>query len=351
MSDTGTITPEAQEMRERFQQTNPEELESLLKWHVEEAKRDEGYARDLVAALASLHAEPEIAKPVRKVIKKGLFLLGHQPAEEDEPPQTAVVETQQTWGAWITSADGSGTHGVFLSRPDGALNCRFLSVYIEEGRGIVDAEEDRLATSELQMTVDRIEGRYGEALPFGPFPVEQAKARLIQAIEDTRANGNRVPSTIAFWSSALTGDAVTGHPVEDVELPAPSPDTELGEALFQRATIGWMYEMPIISPLVKALGDAASSKLEIEEHVKKARYDEILARETESLFNPVVAERYALRLNDLAWLQHGRGNLEGASLSRAAAQDIAAKGPASKVALSLTQKTLVYFLESVKNAR
>jgi len=350
MDNISTISPEATDLRNRLREaTDPE---TQLKWHLDEAKASQSYSADLVAALLSLSAESDVSKPLKKAVRKGLFLLGVKEGEPDVgQPSSALVEPATTWKAWMSSSDGGGACGVYLARPDGPLTYRLLFTMVEDGKGIRDADEERFSVHELDEHLDRIRERHGAVWLFGPVPVPYAKWRVLNGIEDGRLAGNRAPSVVAFWSAALKDGASEIHPADALTLPEPDVENPAERSLTRVATLGWMYELAAMNPLLQSLSEIAKSNLEMEDHVKDQRWDVVIGQETEKMFTEQVAKQYMTRLKDLAVLEAENGDLSGAAVSMAAVKDIESNGATSQFARTLTKKSLVYAIEAMKRAR
>jgi hypothetical protein len=347
-----SLPPEASDFLERFTQASHDDAAALLRWHLREAQTDPQCAQNLALALRALEDDRELAKPLRKLVRKGLFLLGAHTDPDAPADDTAMVEATADWQAWLTSTDGTGVCHVLLARPDGKMNHRLLSAYLKEGEGVDRAQEERLSTHDLAAFIEELRARYGNDLMFADVDPAYVKHRLAAAVAEARKQGSRVPSTLAYWASSLPpAEEPVGHPVEVLQIPDKPAGEEIGKALFLDAAIGWMYELPQVAPIVKEIADVANSKIEVEEHVQRERYRGILRKAATELFTEVVAARYELRLRDLAYLQAKAGNDNDAALAVAAARDVAAAGAESQFAFALAEKSLVYCLEMARRAR
>jgi hypothetical protein len=317
-----------------------------MRWLVDEAKHNESSAADLACALKELTSDPAVSKPLKKLARKGLFLLG-APQGETDAPEHAVVEALPEWRAWMSCTDGSGGQLLLLARIDTSMTYRMLIVYSQEAVGITDAFEDRMTASELP---DRVAALGQKISAFGEVAPDFIKSRIAAAAHDTREAGNRVPNAVAFWAAALATEPAD-HPAKQLELPPVAPDKELAEVLFQQPTLGWIFEIPKIAPMVKQLAEAADSKIEVAEDVKQSRLTGIVRDATAEIFDERNVRWFERRFYDLAYLRFLAGKPEEAALARAAAEDVAKEGANSKVAIALSQKTLAYFLEMARRGR
>ncbi len=346
------LSPMAQELRTRFLEGSEEDASGLLKWYLDEAKANETSAKELHSALTVLVDDSGLDKPIRRLLRKGLFLLSQQGVGAAVAIEESAEPLVLTWQAWLSSTDGTGTCRVLLARPDDGLNYRLLDAFLKENEGIVDVVEDRVSVHELPDAIESVQGKYTESILFAECDPDYVKWRVAQSVQETRDRGNRVPNTMAYWAAVLPSPTTTvPHPANSLEYPAPAEDHPIGMALVLPQTRGWMYEMPVLKPMIRSLMEASKSEVEVAEDVRDARLSGIVQQAAAELFEPKVAAAYERRLRDLALLFHSNGKGEEAALALAAAKEIADKGQESEFAKILTQKTYVYFMEAMRQSR
>lgn len=342
--DSPMLSPEAEAIRTHLLEQSESEIDSMIRWQVAEARSDPQLAADLHAALGSLDTGADTPKALRKAARKARFLLeqaGLVSRAETPPAVEAVVKTPPTWRAWLTSADGSGTTGLFLARSDKPLTYRLLEVHVQEGRGITLADERTYSTHDLDGFVKQLETDI-EPLVLAEVSPDYIKHRMAVAARKTREAGLRTPNVMAYWGSVMEGaDVPMEHPAEQlVRLPENHKPAE--ETMALMPTIGWQYDLPRLRRAIEMLAEVMDSKLAVEEHVKEQRIEEAERRAARELFDEDTAERHRQRLLDLALVLHLKDMGSAAQSCMAAAQQIEREGSDCGYALAFLRRSLAY---------
>lgn len=337
------LSPEAEAIRTRLLEQSESEIDSMIRWQVAEARSDPRLAADLHAALEALDTGADTPKALRKAARKARFLLEQAGlvSRSEAPMSTAAVVETQPWRAWMTSADGSGTTGLFLARPDKPLTYRMLEVHVQEGRGITLADERTYSTHDLESFVKQLESEI-QPLVMAEVSPDYVKHRMAIALRETREAGLRTPNVMAYWGSALEGaEAPMKHPAEQlVQLSENHKPAE--EAMYSIPTAGWQYELPRLRRAIDVLAEVMDSKLAVEEHVREQRMQEAERRAARELFDGDTAERHRQRLLDLALVMHSKGSVGEAETFLAAAKQIEREGSDCGYALAFLRRSLAY---------
>jgi hypothetical protein len=284
-------------------------------------------------------------KTDRRALRRILFLLrqaGYR-AEEIDEEDTAPPELQVFSAGFLVSADVHGdTPITYALETKGRV--RWLTAYVNDRKGIVGAGEETTAAGEAENKLARL--RKGAFKPYvgAEIPAEYALSRIAAALAAHPTA--RVPAAIAYWRSQLDRAAPMEHPALSIPASTATSEERRAVVIDMDATIIWRLELGTATPVLKELYEAQQSRLELSEEQRTARVQAILSAARTDLFSLEVLCDHRIRLLDLAYVMHLKGQDAGRLV--ATVNDLDANGPESDYAKALLDKTMVMLVETMK---
>jgi hypothetical protein len=316
-----------------------DELERLAKWEPDQQ------LCDTIAELERGIAD----KPDRKALRKILFVLakaGFTPAGIDEETTSEATPAKPLEAAFMMSADATGDTPITYGLESGG-KFKWLTAYVNEAKGVRRASEDTMSVEDGKKRIELL--RKASAPPFLSAEIDPAFAlsRIKAALAKNRPG--TVPEAIAFWRSTIDRAAEVPHPSMQLKAAKTKPSERAEDVLLMDTTMSWRIELGAATPIMERMYEAQQTAKDLGEDAQKEAVREagIQARK-EVLTTEIIAE-HAMRLRDLAYLMHLKGDKDFGKVL-AAAEELEKKGAESEYAKGLVDKTVVIYVETMKRA-
>lgn len=287
-------------------------------------------------------------KADRKALKKVLWILekeGFTPNEVEETASEAPAPALLT-AAFMLSADSRGDTPITYGSEDKG-RVRWLTAYVNETKGITRASEDSMSSAEGHARLQLL--RSSEARPYLSAEIDPAYAlwRFKRALSKNRPGST--PPAIAYWRSVIEKATELPHPSKELKATKTKASERSEEILLMDPTLAWRLELGAATPILEQMYEAQQANAEASEDEKKAATKKAGEEARKMVITPEIVADHAMRLRDLAWLMHLKGD-EQAGKVLSAAEELEKKGADSEYAKGLVDKTVVIYVESMKNA-
>jgi len=313
-----------------------DEFERLVKWEPDQVLCD---------TIAKLEQE-STDKADRKALKKILWMLEKagftpNPTEEELADDAAPAKFE---AAFMLSADARGDTPITYGFEDKG-KVRWLTVYVNETRGLTHAGEESMSVDEGQTRLKVL--RISQSPPYLSAEIEPryALSRIKAALAKNRPG--TVPAAIAYWRSVIDKAESLPHPSKTLKAPKTKASERSEEVLLLDPTMSWRLELGAATPILERMYEAQQASKDGSEEEKVAATKAAGEEGRKTVVTADVVADHATRLRDLAWLMHLQGNDQwGKAL--AAAEELEKKGAESEYAKGLVDKTVVILVETMK---
>jgi hypothetical protein len=284
-------------------------------------------------------------KPDRRALKKVLFLLsqaGYEPRELDEPFGDQARLVEPLTAAFMVSPDGSGDTVFTLGREERG-RVAWLIAHLTYREGITRAIEDTTPLDEAQTRLVRLRNMAPTSSISAEVPVKFAFSRLAQAVSITKS----LPPVMAYWRALLPKEYPESHPADALpRLPVVNEDlVKLAGGL--KSIVLWRLELGLLAPALEDFIKNHAESGTSENFQDLNWWHTVLAQDRVQLFTDDVVADHRLRLLDLAYIMHLRGDADGGAVL-ALADDLRTNGADSAYAQSITSKTFLLLLETLR---
>ena len=288
--------------------------------------------RDFVAAhgaaalpLLTRLASDEGARIIRRVAKRALYRLAQQgvtaPARAARRP---VVERRPERPArgWFSGIDGTGSRAVWVLFEGGFGSGSLCSLIVNDVAGILDVAGGEITKKRLEEELKSL--RASQKLPWVEVEPARAVAAVIEALDLHARLGTAPPAAFERWkplfedARALARRAHAGNKASDPALEDRAPDLL---ALPELAS--WFIDPEAVQSDALALLEARQSRLVVSDQIKAEREAAIVTRIVEREFGAEARQRWARRLEEMAFVFDATRRPEPAAIARAAAVGLA----------------------------
>jgi hypothetical protein len=310
--------------------------------------------RDFVVAhgaaalpLLTMLAADDRARTVRRVAKRALYRLAQQgvtaPARAARRP---VVERRPERPArgWFSGIDGTGSRAVWVLFEGGFGSGSLCSLIVNDVAGIRDVAGGEITRKRLEEELKSL--RASQKLPWIEVEPTRAVAAVIDALDLHARLGTAPPAAFERWKRlfedarefALGGVAGLGglgghlgapqlqHEGQGGNRPI-DPDPELvdraPELLALPELASWFIDPEAVQSDALALLEARESRLVVSDQIKAEREAAIVARIVERELGSQARQRWARRLDEMAFVFDQTRRPEPAAIARAAAVALA----------------------------
>jgi hypothetical protein len=270
-------------------------------------------ALPVVTALAD---DPAVRRPARRA----LYRLSQQGVTP--PPRPAarpVVERrpERATRAWLSGIDGTGSRAAWIVFEGGFGAMTLCSLILNDTVGVLEVAGGEITKKRLETELTAL--RANQKLPWIEVPPPRAVAAVREALALHRALGTTPPAAFARWQPAF--DAAP-----EAEMAA-APDAEPDPALLERASellglpelASWFVDPESVQSESLELMQTRESRLIVTDQVKAEREAAVVARVVEREFTPEVRQRWARRLEEMAFVFTATDRPEHAAVAAAAA--------------------------------
>jgi hypothetical protein len=288
---------------------------------LDEALRDfaQAHGADALPVLTAL-AEDPAAREMRRPARRALYRLsqrGVTPAPR--PASRAVVErrAERPARAWLSGIDGTGSRAVWILFEGGFGGLALCSLIVNDVAGILEVAGGDITKKRLETELAAL--RANQKLPW----IEVAPGRAVTAVREAVALHERLgtspPAGFARWRAAFETAPDAAVPATP---PAPVDPTALqrvDELLGLPELASWFVDPESVQSESLELAQTRESRLVVSDQVKAEREAVIVERIVEREFTAEARDRWARRLDEMAFVFTATGRPEAAMLAAAAA--------------------------------
>jgi hypothetical protein len=266
-------------------------------------------------ALVEVEALTDVAGPVRKAAKRGVFALKSKGVAIPERKSAAAApkaSDADAWEATFLPPDGRGSVAFTIAKKlsDGRL--QVAEVIAREPQGVVQAASAWLSRTQLREGHQRAQSRAGIA-PVA-VPVAWARKRIAEALKLNGTSGTLLPLGLDRCRELIEpAPEAAEHPISALEATLAEGAAPAAAALHNEPEFrGWLPDAPAIDEMLRKLGESlGEGGAKDPEKVSKG-LDEEVKNATDRYFSPEVRGVVASRLRDAALSVRARAGEEKA---------------------------------------
>jgi hypothetical protein len=266
-------------------------------------------------------AEDPVARGARRIARRALYRLAQQGVTPPPRPSARpVVErrAERPARAWLSGIDGTGSRAAWILFEGGFGGTVLCSLILNDIVGVLEAAGGEITKKRLDTELAAL--RANQKLPW----IEVAPARAVAAVREALARhrtlGTTPPAAFARWQPVFAG-----LPVDDA--PAVPPGAPADPAMLERAAellgvpelASWFLDPESVQSESLELLQTRESRLVVSDQIKAEREAAVIDRIVEREFTPEARERWARRLDEMAFVFEATGRPEHAAMAAAAA--------------------------------
>jgi hypothetical protein len=270
-------------------------------------------------------AGEDMPRAVRRAAKRALYRLSQQGvAVPARPARRPVVERQpeRATRAWLSGIDGTGSRAAWVLFEGGFGGTALCSLILNDTTGIQDVAGGEITKKRLEEELKSL--RASQKLPWVEVEPGRAVAAVAEALTRHTALGTLPPAAFARWQPLF---AELGGAAARAVAPAAAGDRALeergAELLALPEFASWFIDPDAVQSDSLALLEARESRLVVSDQIKAEREQAIVARIVERELAPEARQRWARRLEEMAFVFDTAGRAETAAVARAAAAGLA----------------------------
>ncbi len=308
-----------------------DEFERLIKWEP---------SQELCDTLAKL-ADGAVDKPDKKALKKLLWILekeGYRPQETPEPEAEPLPPLR---ASFMMSADVLGDTPITYGYETGG-KFRWLTAYVHDTAGLRRASDDTMSVEEARQRIEVLQVASKPPFVSAPIDPDFALWRIKRGL--ARNKPGTIPSSIALWRSVIDRAEEVPHPADSLNPGEAKIGEDDGNVLLMDATFTWRLELGAATPLIEAMYQANETVRDADEETQSKAVKVAGLEARKRLLTPEVLAEHTMRLKDLAFLLHQKGDAAYQAVI-ASLRDLEKNGPASEYANGLVEKTIVLYME------
>jgi hypothetical protein len=265
-------------------------------------------------------AEDPTARAVRRVARRALYRLSQQGVAAPPPPaRRPMVEhrAERPARAWLSGVDGTGSRAAWILFDGGFGGAALCSLIVNDTVGILEVAGGEITKKRLETELAAL--RANQKLPWIEVAPPRAVAAVREALAVHRRLGTTPPAGFVRWQSAFET-----APASDARAFPPTP---ADPALLERASelvglpelASWFIDPESVQSESLELFQTRESRLVVSDQIKAEREVAIVERIVEREFTPEVRERWAHRLEEMAFVFAATDRPERAAIAAAAA--------------------------------
>lgn len=298
---------------------------------VDGALRDFAQAHGAAAlAVLTTLAEDPAARAVRRPARRALYRLSQKGvAAAPRAAARPVVprRAERAARAWLSGIDGTGSRAAWILFEDGLGGGALCSLILNDTVGILEVAGGEITRKRLDTELAAL--RASQKLPW----IEVAPPRALSAVREALALHERLgttpPAAFTRWRPVFEG-----APPEAPEAVAPPPSDpatleRASELLGLPELASWFLDPESVQSESLELLQTRESRLVVSDQVKAERETAIVERIVEREFTPEVRQRWARRLDEMAFVFASTSRPEHAAMAAVAAS--ALRDPAHDV--------------------
>ena len=299
-------------------------------------------SQDLADTIAELELGfPE--KPDRRALRKILFLLsqaGYEPREIESPE---IIEPKTPFQvAFMVTPDSSGDTVVSFGREE-RNRIAWLIAHISNREGITKAIEDTTTIDECSARLRRMRNLSPLPSLCAEIPVPYALSRLAEAVSITKS----IPPVMAYWRASLPLNPSVAHPGLLLPLKSTS-ERELRSLISELGPCShWRLELGAMAPALEDFIEKYGKSVTQDQLKDSEWWDKVMSHHRDSIFSQSLVEDHVLRLLDVAYLLHLKGDPKSRN-AIAIMDDLQKNGPTSVYAKWIAPKSLIILFETLR---
>jgi hypothetical protein len=288
---------------------------------VDAALRDFAQAHGAAAlpVLTAL-AEDPAARAVRRPARRALYRLSQKGVTA--PPRPAprpVVErrAERPARAWLSGIDGTGSRAAWILFEGGFGGAALCSLILNDTVGILEVAGGEITKKRLEAELAAL--RASQKLPWIEVAPPRAVAAVREALALHRTLGTAPPAAFARWQPAFES-----APADETPPPAAPPvDDEtldrVSELLGLPELASWFLDPESVQSESLELLQTRESRLVVSDQIKAEREAALVERIVEREFTPEARQRWARRLEEMAFVFASTDRPERAAIAAVAA--------------------------------
>jgi hypothetical protein len=282
-------------------------------------------ALPVIAALV----EAPAARGLRRVARRALYRLAQKGVAA--PPRTAarpVVgrRAERPARAWLSGIDGTGSRAAWILFEGGFGGTALCSLILNDTVGILEVAGGEITRKRLDTELGAL--RANQKLPWIEVAPPRAVAAVHAALALHGSLGTTAPAGFARWQSAF--EHAEAEPTPAATTPAdPALLDRVSELLGLPELASWFLDPESVQSESLELLQTRESRLVVSDQIKAEREAAIVERIVEREFTPDVRQRWARRLEEMAFVFAVTDRPEPAAI--AAASAAALRDPARDV--------------------
>jgi hypothetical protein len=281
------------------------------------ALRDFAQAHGAAALpVLSALADDPAARGVRRTARRALYRLSQKGVTAPpRPAPRSVVErrAERAARAWLSGIDGTGSRAAWILFEGGFGGTALCSLILNDIVGILEVAGGEITKKRLETELAAL--RASQKLPW----IEVAPVRAVAAVREALALhqtlGTTPPAAFARWRPAFEG-----APPGDAPAP-PAPPGDAGgldraaELLGLPELASWFVDPESVQSEALELLQTRESRLVVSDQIKAERETAIVEHIVGREFTPEVRQRWARRLEEMAFVFAATNRPEHAAIA------------------------------------
>ena len=274
-----------------------------------------GAALPVIAAIA----EDPGARAVRRAARRALYRLAQKgvTAASRTPARPVVARrAERPARAWLSGIDGTGSRAVWVLFDGGFGATSLCSLIVNDVVGILEVAGGEITKKRLDTELAAL--RANQKLPW----IEVAPPRAVAAVHAALALHGRLdtapPAAFARWQPAFEHAAAEPTPSSTVP-PDPTLLERVSELLGLPELASWFVDPESVQSESLELAQTRESRLVVSDQIKAEREAAVIERVIEREFTPETRERWARRLEEMAFVFAATDRPEPAKIAAASA--------------------------------
>jgi hypothetical protein len=272
-------------------------------------------ALPVIAALA----EHPAARGVRRVARRALYRLAQKgvTAPLHATPRPVVGRrAERPARAWLSGIDGTGSRAAWIVFEGGFGGTALCSLILNDTVGILEVAGGEITRKRLDTELAAL--RANQKLPWIDVAPPRAVAAVHAALALHERLGTAPPTGFARWRSAF--EYAEAEPSATVPAPAdPTLLERVSELLGLPELASWFVDPESVQSESLELLQIRESRLVVSDQIKAEREAAIVERIVEREFAPEIRQRWARRLEEMAFVFAVTDRPEPAAIAAASA--------------------------------
>jgi hypothetical protein len=265
------------------------------------------------AALLTQIAAKTAAKDLQKAARRGLYRLKTMGVDTaslpPQEPRKSVLEVPKlpVVAALASQIDFDGNRALYLARRQPFSGLVFVSLIINDQRGVVDCHASPVTKKDLARMVADIQA--DDRLTHVELPPAYAQQLAEESYQRNLSTGTPVPREFQGLRGLIgTPDAVWDErPIYHVVSPEeirgqPAWLSQAAQLLEVNEFQGWHLPPDVVQQYREGIKRAADSPLIVSQALRQERVDAVQKRTLREIFDPERCALYRSRLEEMAYL-------------------------------------------------